>query len=181
MLKVCVIGLGAIGNLHSKIYNERDDCELTAVCDIIRQRAEDAGKRHNTKWYTDAGDMLGKPYFFTGTVSEGRKLGRTLGFPTANLIIPETKILPKKGVYFSKIMTPCGEFKGISNIGVKPTVDGEHQPGIETYIYDFTDDLYGEEIQVKLFEFIRPEKKFANVEELKEQVNKDIETVRKYT
>jgi len=120
-------------------------------------------------------DLLGRSYIFSGKVSEGRKLGRTLGFPTANLAITETKILPPNGVYLSLVSTPNGEFRGISNVGVKPTIDGERRPNVETYIYDFTDDLYGELIKVKLLEFMRPEKKFASVAELKAQVDSDIE------
>ncbi|MCL2052666.1 MAG: riboflavin biosynthesis protein RibF [Lachnospiraceae bacterium] len=121
-----------------------------------------------------ASQLLGRPYSFSGTVKEGLRLGRTLGFPTANLSLPETKVLPPNGVYLSKVMTSAGEFKGISNIGVKPTIEGGRRPGAETYIYDFAGDLYGTEIQVFLEDFIRPEKKFASIEELKEQVNEDI-------
>ena len=119
--------------------------------------------------------LLGKPYSFTGFVTEGYRLGRTLGFPTANLTIEETKIIPKSGVYLSNVVTKTGEYKGISNIGIKPTIDGLRRPGIETYIYDYNGDLYGEPIEVGLLDFIRPEKKFNGIEELKAQVLRDIE------
>ncbi|MCL2718286.1 MAG: riboflavin biosynthesis protein RibF [Lachnospiraceae bacterium] len=123
-------------------------------------------------------DLLGWPYSFAGKVTGGYQLGRTLGFPTANLTISEAKILPKAGVYLSKVLTPAGEFKGISNIGIKPTIDGERRPGAETFIYDFSGDLYGQPLKVMLREFIRPEKKFSGIDELKKQVNEDIEAGR---
>lgn len=119
-------------------------------------------------------DLLGRPYSFAGNVTEGYKLGRTLGFPTANLSISEIKVMPPNGVYGSKIRTSFGEYKGISNIGVKPTIGGERCPGIETYFYDYSGDLYGAKIDVMLMDFRRAERKFANIEELKAQVEADI-------
>ena len=120
-----------------------------------------------------AAALLGRPYAFSGTVMGGNKLGRTLGFPTANLAIQEMKIKPPHGVYKSVVLTPFGEFAGISNIGIKPTIDGERRPGIETHLYDFSEDLYGETITVFLLAFIRPEMKFTDIDALKAQVEED--------
>ena len=156
---------GFEAQIINKIYFEGNEISST----FVREAVESGN-------LTLTYDLLGRSYSFSGKVSEGMKLGRTLGFPTANLAITDTKILPPNGVYLSLVSTPHGEFKGISNIGVKPTIDGDHRPGIETYIYDFTDDLYGESIKVKLLEFLRPEMKFASVEELKAQVDSNIET-----
>lgn len=121
-----------------------------------------------------AADLLGRPYAFSGTVAAGNKLGRVLGFPTANMAIPETKIVPPNGVYKSLALTQLGEYKSISNIGVKPTLGGGHSPGIETYLYDFCGDLYGSPITVLLRDFIRKERKFTDVGALKAQVEADI-------
>jgi riboflavin kinase/FMN adenylyltransferase len=127
-----------------------------------------------------AGDMplaeclLGDFFLLGGRVAEGAKLGRRLGFPTVNIYPPAEKILPPYGVYFSKVSCRQGEFQGITNIGVKPTVSDVGRVAAETYIYDFDGDLYDEQITVRLAKFHRPERKFANIAELKAQVEADI-------
>ncbi len=104
--------------------------------------------------------MLGRFYAASGSVAHGKKLGRTLGMPTANLIPEEAKLLPPNGVYYTRVWIdgadrPCS---GISNVGCKPTVSDENRLGIETYIYDFEGDLYGNEITVEFLSFRRPER-----------------------
>lgn len=124
--------------------------------------------------------MLGKPYSVSGHVEHGRKLGRTIGMPTANLIPEQDKLLPPNGVYYSKIMMEGEEYKGISNVGCKPTVSVGSVVGVETYLYDFEGDLYGREIIVELLAFRRPEMKFADVLSLKRQMEEDIAAGREY-
>lgn len=119
-------------------------------------------------------DLLGSPYMISGTVMHGHRIGRTLGFPTVNLLPSKEKLLPPFGVYFSRVCTPRGEYAGISNVGRKPTVGGGEQVGVETFLYDFQGDLYGREIRVCLQEFRRPERKFESLEALKEQLGRDI-------
>ena len=118
--------------------------------------------------------LLGRHYSFEGVVEEGRKLGRRLGMPTINLYPPREKLLPPKGVYYSKVYTQKGEYPGITNIGQKPTVNDSEMVSVETYLYGFEGDMYGEKIVTELLQFKRPEQKFPDVEALKAQMEKDI-------
>ena len=124
-------------------------------------------------------ELTGNPYFVTGSVVHGRHLGHSLGFPTINQIPVPQKMLPPHGVYMSQTQVGGKTYQGISNIGVKPTVEGD-SIGIETYLFDCSLDLYGQDARVELLHFHRPEQKFASVEELKEQVQKDIAEADEY-
>lgn len=124
--------------------------------------------------------LLGVPYPFIGTVVEGNRQGRIWGFPTANLLPGNTKLLPPFGVYYSEVLIDGKRYRGISNVGYKPTVTKETVPGLETYLYDFEQDIYGKEIEVRLLSFKRPEKRFESIEELKEQVLSDLRDGKNY-
>lgn len=124
--------------------------------------------------------LLKRPYSIYGRVMHGRKLGRQLSMPTLNLLPDKNKLLPPFGVYMSRVKVGTQEFDGITNIGFKPTVTDQRIPGVETYLYDFDDDLYGENIEVSLLHFERPERKFASVSELKEHLKKDLDAGEKY-
>lgn len=126
-------------------------------------------------------ELLGYPYTVQGEVLHGRKIGRTLGMPTTNLIPSAGKLLPPNGVYATRTRI-CGtqeEYFGITNIGYKPTV-GEYFRGVETYLFEFDGDLYGQEIEVQLYAFERSEQKFADLETLKAQMHRDIQYGRDY-
>lgn len=125
-------------------------------------------------------ELTGDFYSVTGIVEHGNKLGRTMGMPTVNLIPGERKLLPPAGVYFSTVLYAGKEYRGITNIGRKPTVSCVEATGVETYIYDFNSDIYGQEITVKLEAYRRPERKFAGIEQLKEQMKADLDAGRKY-
>ena len=127
-----------------------------------------------------AAAMLGKPYSVSGCVEHGKRLGRTIGMPTANLVPEKDKLLPPNGVYYSKVMIDGQEYKGISNIGCKPTVSDGGIVGVETYLYDFDADLYDREITVNLLAFRRPEMKFGDIDSLKRQMEADIAAGREY-
>lgn len=127
-----------------------------------------------------AAEFLGNPYFIAGKVKHGAGLGRTLGFPTVNLVPHADKLLPPKGVYYSKVLVEGREYRGITNIGTKPTVDNSKAMGVETYIYDFQKDVYGKNIVVALLDFKREERKFQDVEALKAQLRLDILDGREY-
>jgi riboflavin kinase/FMN adenylyltransferase len=127
-----------------------------------------------------AADMLGYPYPVIGEVVHGKKLGRTFGMPTTNLIPSNEKLLPPNGVYASKSIIEGKSYSGITNIGCKPTVSNERMKGVETFIFDYDNDLYGKIIEVDLYGYERPEQKFESVEQLKIQMNRDIEFVKKY-
>ncbi len=124
--------------------------------------------------------LLGIPYTVSGEVVYGNQIGRTLGFPTVNLTPPESKLMPPNGVYYSEVICDGNRYNAISNVGTKPTVSDKPQLGLETYLYDFSKDAYGEYIEVRLLGFKRPEQRFANLEALKAQLARDIEDGRKW-
>lgn len=127
-----------------------------------------------------ANELLGYPFFIKGKVVHGRQIGRTIGIPTVNLTIPQEKLLPPNGVYMTKILVKDNWYLGVTNIGCKPTISGENPIGAETYIIDFSQNVYGQEIMVELHEFIRPEMKFDSIEELKGQMSADINRTIRY-
>ena len=130
--------------------------------------------------------MLGRPYSMTGEVVSGKQLGRTIGIPTANMLPEERKLYPPAGVYASRIRIIRGKhtghedpfrvYMGITNIGDNPTVNDKGNITIETNIFGFDRNIYGQVIKVELIEQIRGEKKFGSLDELKAQMANDIET-----
>lgn len=120
-----------------------------------------------------ANRLLGRPFGFDFEVVRGRQLGRTLGTPTINQVFTPEFVLPRFGVYASLVRLNDGDYYGVTNVGVKPTV-GADAPLSETWIPEYRgEDLYGENIQVELIGFIRPEVKFSGVEELQENILRD--------
>jgi riboflavin kinase/FMN adenylyltransferase len=124
----------------------------------------------------DAEKMLGRPYSIHGRVFHGDKRGRKLGFPTANIKL-KRRVSPVSGVYVVQVVAECGKFFGVANIGARPTVAGIRQQ-LEVHIFDFSQDIYGQAIEVVLLEKIRDEQKFADLSELTEQIQKDSEQAR---
>lgn len=118
--------------------------------------------------------MLGRPYSIRGTVEHGKKLGRTLNMPTANITPGEGKLLPQNGVYHTFVLCEGETYPALSNIGCKPTVTNENKMGIESFLFDFSEDIYGKELEVFLISFVRPERTFSSVEELKKQMEQDV-------
>lgn len=126
---------------------------------------------------SEANDMLGYPYFLMEKVIRGRQLGRTIGVPTINMQVPDGKVLPPFGVYAVNVVIDGESYKGMANLGVKPTV-GEHNPiNLETYILNYEGDLYDKICVIEFFEYVRPEKKFESIEQLKLQIEKDIQYI----
>jgi riboflavin kinase/FMN adenylyltransferase len=122
-----------------------------------------------------ARDLLGRNYCFEGLVKKGRQLGRSIGFPTANVhVAKKYKLIPAKGVYAVRVKLRGTWLNGVMNIGERPTVEGI---GItqEVHILDFNDDIYGETLKVELIEFIREETRFQSVNDLVDQINRDCE------
>jgi len=122
-----------------------------------------------------AEQLLGYPYELTGPVRHGKQLGRTLGFPTMNVEPEAQKILPRYGVYACRVKIDGEWYNGVGNAGVKPTVTDERRRLFEVYVYGYEGDAYGKEVTVRFCGFERPEVKFGSVEELKEQVMKDMQ------
>ena len=125
-----------------------------------------------------ANTLLGEPYNIYTTVVHGNEIGRTINFPTINQNYSEGQLVLKYGVYFTTTYIDDIKYKSITNIGVKPTIAGKRTPLAETYILDFSGDLYNKNIRVDFNKFIRPEKKFSSVEELRKQISADILVVR---
>lgn len=128
----------------------------------------------------NANSMLGQPFMAKGQVITGNKIGRTIGFPTINVMPDSKKVLPKNGVYYSQVLVDGVLYNSISNIGVKPTIADDNDVLIETYIYDFNADIYGKDVIVYLLEFKRPEQKFSGLAQLTEVLNRDILDGQKY-
>lgn len=116
--------------------------------------------------------MLNRPYIIKGKVVHGKKLGRTIGFPTANLDYSKEALIPRKGVYYTNVQWQGKIYKGITSVGNNPTVNGDKLT-IETYILDFNNDLYGHNIKVYFIKKIRDEKKFNSIDDLLIQLKKD--------
>ncbi|SDB58920.1 riboflavin biosynthesis protein RibF [Butyrivibrio sp. INlla16] len=127
-----------------------------------------------------ASELLGEHYYVGGFVEHGKKLGRTIGFPTVNLLPPSEKCLPPFGVYFSEVRIDGRKYHGMTNIGLRPTVSDSGQVSVETYIYDFDEDIYGKYLEIALLTFHRKEQKFSGVEALKGQLRLDLDAGRNF-
>ena len=127
-----------------------------------------------------ARQLLGRCSSVLGCVVQGRQLGAQLGFPTANVDVTNEQ-LPPFGVYAVEVVLGSHCYRGVANLGVRPTVESDPgaQPSLEVHLFDFSGDLYGEELEVSFVAFVRPEQRFSGVEALMEQIAKDIEAARR--
>ncbi len=123
--------------------------------------------------------MLGRPYGVEGVIIRGDRRGHTIGFPTANLK-PHNRVIPRFGVYATATLIDGIWRKSITNIGVRPTFESAADPSIESYIFDFDGDLYGDVLRVRFLHRIRDERKFNGIDELKAQIEKDTARARNY-
>ena len=124
---------------------------------------------------------LGRPYRLSGTVVVGKRLGHTIGFPTANVQMEQFKFLPKGGVYVASARLSDGRiYRSVVNIGTQPTTPGTHNLAVEAYLLDFNEDIYGQHLALDLLAFLRPEKKFASIEDLVRQIGMDADTAKNY-
>ena len=150
-------------------------------CTVVPEQIKDGIRISSTyiRQLIAAGEMekaveyLGHPHILSGTVVSGRKLGRTMGIPTANIRIPEDVILPPKGVYACKV----GDHLAVTNIGDRPTVGG-HKVTVEPWLLDFECDLYGKSITLAFHKFLRPEQKFDSLEALRTEILKNADETR---
>ena len=126
-----------------------------------------------------ANKMLGYHYSISGKVIDGKKLGRTIGYPTANLEINELKLLPKKGAYIVEVFVKNKFYKGMLSIGTNPTVNGEKLT-VEVYILDFNEEIYGENITINFRDFLHEEIKFESLEKLIERLDEDKKLTEKF-
>jgi riboflavin kinase/FMN adenylyltransferase len=146
----------------------------------------DGGERISStvvRQYLQAGDcarvtrLLGRPYSISGTVVEGRKLGRTIGVPTANIQLL-TSGVPMTGIFAVKVSLPGNDLEGVASLGFNPTVEADLPPSLEVHVLDFKGDLYGEQLRVHFLRKLRDEQKFAGLPQMQEQIQKDIAQAR---
>lgn len=182
----CSFGYQGAGNADS-LYQWKDRYGYELI--VIPKEQDDHRDISSTyiREQLDAGNMekanelLGEPYAIHGTVVHGNHIGgAVLGFPTANILPSPEKHLPLFGVYVSKVYVDGTYYGGITNIGRKPTVEGNSPVVAETFIYGINEDIYGKTIEVQLLHFVRPERKFEGLEQLKAQIGKDREYGMRY-
>lgn len=123
--------------------------------------------------------FLGHPHILTGTVVPGRQLGRTIGIPTANLALPQEVLVPKFGVYACLACVGEKKYPAVTNIGTRPTVGGYHVT-VEPWLLDFEGDLYGHELTLEFYKFLRPEQKFDSLEQLRQEIKRNAEGTKRF-
>lgn len=174
-------GQGNSGNLQAF-------CEARGMpCIIVEEQSLDGIRISSTyiRRQIEEGDMatavrfLGHPYVLTGTVVPGKQLGRRLGIPTANLRLPEEAAVPKFGVYACRCRIDGATYPAVTNVGTRPTVEGRGIT-VEPWILDYSGDLYGRDITLEFYRFLRREQKFPNLDALKAQIREDAEMTREY-
>lgn len=168
----------------------KDLCaELGIGCDIVPKVEEEGITISSTYIRTliAQGEMeravhfLGHPHVLTGVVRHGKRLGSTLGFPTVNLAIPAGVLPPAFGVYAARVVLESGEsWPAVTNVGIRPTVDDGNAVTVESWLLDFDGDLYGREVRVEFYTYLRGEEKFATLEELRAQVMSDAQRARAF-
>ena len=154
-------------------------------CAVVPEQLLDGIRVSSTyiRGLIEAGDMvraarfLGHPYRLTGTVRHGKQLGRKLGFPTANLAFPKGLARPKFGVYACMARLPEGDFPAVTNLGLRPTVDGK-SVSVESWLLDYNGELYGREVTLDFYDFIRPERKFESLEAMREEIFRNAQQAR---
>ncbi len=158
-------------------------------CDVVPAVSVDGLRVSSTeiRRLLEAGEMeranllLGHPYELQDTVRHGHKLGTRMGTPTVNMRIDRDMLVPRHGVYATKVYLEDGRvFPGVTNIGVRPTVSGGDQLTVETYIPDFSGDLYESKVRVEFYHFLRPERKFPDMIALQRSIRQDAQTARAY-
>ena len=162
--------------------------ELGIQCDIIPLMEIDQIKVGSTyiRQLLEKGDMeraaefLGHPHCLSHTVEHGKKLGSSIGIPTMNLTIPSHVLTPAYGVYATQVYIDDKSYMGATNIGVRPTVDDSTHVTVETFILDFSGDLYGQTLRVDFHKRLRAEQKFSSLDELKAQIQRDMNSTRSY-
>ncbi len=176
-------GRGGKGN--AKVLQEV--CKSDGIpCTVVPQKKMEGQVVSSTyiRSLMEAGDtekmtrFLGHPHRLTGTVVPGKQLGRTLGIPTANLSYPPELQLLRKGVYACRVLTEEGSYPAVTNVGSRPTVGGDSVT-VESWLLSFAGDLYGKEITVEFFAFLRPEKKFDSLSDLQAEIQKNAAETRK--
>ena len=162
--------------------------ELGVGCDIIGRVELDGITVSSTYIRTliQKGDMeraarfLGHPHTLSGPGVHGKGLGRTIGIPTSNLVVPQGVLMPAFGVYATRVWIEGKGYLAVTNVGVRPTVENTDRVTVEPWILDFDGDLYGQNIRVEFYKQLRPERKFGSIDELKTAILKNAQETRLY-
>jgi riboflavin kinase/FMN adenylyltransferase len=156
---------------------------------IVRQKVKEGSRDISSTYVREelekgnlalANRLLGYPFFVKNDVIHGNRIGRTMGIPTINLAIPEEKLIPPYGVYVTRARIGDSWYRGVSNIGKKPTIPGDNPVGLETFLLDFEQEVYEENVLVEFLEFLRPEQRFDSIASLQRQMEQDIENATGY-
>lgn len=180
-------GAGGTGtpDLLTAAFSEGDSCISLVLPEMTLSLPSEDGDRVVTVSSTHirqalidgdvqaAAVLLGRPYSLTAPVVSGKRLGRTVGFPTANQYFPAERLVPRHGVYAVRVTVGDADYPGITNIGTHPTVDRDARVNCETHIIGFSGDLYGQRITVEFLYFLRPEQTFASLDELVDAIRQD--------
>ena len=167
----------------------QEACEARGMgCDVVEEVCldEEAVSSSRIRTLLQAGEikeanrLLGHPHTLVDTVRHGYKLGRTLGAPTINMLFPEGVLKLPHGVYATRVYIGDEAYYAVTNVGLRPTTGRPGQVTVESYILDFSADLYGREVRVEFFDYLRPELKFEDLEALKTQIKTDVEATRAY-
>ncbi len=153
------------------LYHEGEKISSTRIREAIaRQQMEEAEA------------LLGRPFLIMGEVVKGNRIGRSLGFPTANMRICEKKITPKNGVYITKTLINGVLYESITNIGIRPSIESDSLKtrNMETYVFDFSGELYGQRIVVYFYRYVRDETHFESLDQLKGRIQEDLRIARAY-
>lgn len=150
------------------IYKDGDTVSSTRIRGLLNQ-----GK------IKEANNLLTIPYSITAPVTHGKGLGHRLGTPTFNQLPPDKILIPARGVYLTQCIIENSTYFGLTNIGIRPTVDTNALVNLETHLFDFSGDLYQKELTVEFLDYIRPEQQFDSIEALQNQIQKDVEAAKK--
>ena len=172
-------GAGRAGTVDTLQYMAQDCDYDLIVMDKLKKDGQDISSTRVRKALDQADlrevcALLGRPYSIFGKVVHGRKIGSGIGVPTINLALEEGKCTPPDGVYITSARLEDRTVCGVTNIGIRPTVDQSRVRNVETHFLDFDQDLYGREICLSFHEYVRPEIKFDSLEGLKDQLSRDI-------
>lgn len=157
-------------------------CELGLGCDIIPKIIKDEIVISSTYIrsllvsgdISRANEFLGHPHILIDSVRAGQQLGRTMGTPTVNMQIPPHVLCPQYGVYATRVYVNETSYNAVTNVGVRPTVSGENRISVESFLFSFHENLYGKQLRLEFYKFIRPEIRFPDLAALQQQIQDDI-------
>lgn len=175
-------GLGKAQNLQSLCRELGLGCDVVDKVELLGAEVSSSRIRALLEQgkVEEAKALLGHSHFVSGRVTHGKKLGRVLGFPTANLPMGEELVVPARGVYITRVLCGDSVYGAVTNVGSRPTVGKSTQITLESHLLDFSGDLYGKTITVEFETFLRPETKFASVEELTAAIRQDAAAAREF-